>query len=76
MMSVLAALATLTTFVIFVIDMVLWGIVRNRLRGHGARAQYGNANWFTLGALVALGLGYCTAACAVFGNYRRRKHKY
>jgi hypothetical protein len=77
MMSLLSALATITVFVVFVIDMVLWGITRNRFRSHGALAQYGNANWMTLGALVALGIAYCSSALAVFGNYsRRRKHHY
>jgi hypothetical protein len=76
MMSVFSALANLAALVAFVIDMVLWGIVRKRLRALGAKAQYGNANWLTLGALVALAAGYCVAACAIFGNYRRRKYKY
>ena len=73
MMSVFSALANLTALVVFVIDMVLWGIARNRLRGLGLTAQYGNANWLTLGAVVALACGYCVAACAIFGNYRRRR---
>jgi hypothetical protein len=44
-MTLLAALATLVPLVIFVIDMVLFGIARNRLRDNGIPAQYGNANW-------------------------------
>jgi low affinity Fe/Cu permease len=76
MMSVFSALSNLAALVVFVVDMVLWGIVRKRLRGVGATAQYGNANWLTLGALVALAVGYCVAACAIFGNYRRRKYSY
>jgi uncharacterized membrane protein len=47
LMSLCAALATLVTLVIWVIDMSFWGIVRNQIRdsGHeGTSAQYGNAN--------------------------------
>ncbi|KAG6828812.1 hypothetical protein H0H92_006694 [Tricholoma furcatifolium] len=72
-MSLLAGLATLVTLVAFVLDMALFGITRNRIRDAGVSAQYGNANWLTLGALVALLLGFCASACGVFGRYRRRK---
>jgi hypothetical protein len=44
LMSLCAALATLITLTIWVVDMSLWGIVRNRLRSNGAQAEYGNAN--------------------------------
>lgn len=40
-MSLAAALATLCTLVVFIIDMVLWGIARNRIRDQGAQANYG-----------------------------------
>ncbi|KAF8971176.1 hypothetical protein BDZ97DRAFT_1651645 [Flammula alnicola] len=73
MMTLLAGLAMLTTFVVWVIDMILFGIARQRYRDDGQRAQYGNANWLTLGALVALLLGFCTSACGIFGHYRRRR---
>jgi hypothetical protein len=62
MTSLISALATIVTLVVFVVDMVLWGVTRNHLRSDGAHAQYGNANWLTLGALVALGLSYCGAS--------------
>jgi len=74
-MALLAGLATVITFVIWVIDMVLFGIVRNRYRDQGIPAQYGNANWLTLGAVIALLLATCTGACGIFGRYSyRRKH--
>jgi hypothetical protein len=75
-MTLLAALATFLTFIVFIIDMVLFGIARNRLRGQGLVAQYGNANWLTLGAFLALLLGFCTGACGVFGRYRRHNTAY
>ncbi|KAF9462289.1 hypothetical protein BDZ94DRAFT_1261529 [Collybia nuda] len=76
LMTLLSGVAALATLLAFVIDMVLFGITRNRLRGQGMPAQYGNANWMVLGALVALLLGFCASACGVFGRYSRRKDAY
>lgn len=73
LMTLLAGLALLTTFVAWVIDMILFGIARQRYRNTGEKAQYGNANWLTLGALVALLLAFCASACGVFGRYRRKR---
>ena len=73
LMAIAALLAFLVTLVVWVIDMVLWGIVRSRIRdnvGSDSAAQYGNANWLTLGALVALALAFCTGVCGIFGRYR------
>jgi len=75
-MTLLSGLAMLTTFVAWVIDMILFGIARQRYRDDGESAQYGNANWLTLGALVALLLGFCFSACGIFGSYRRRRSGY
>lgn len=75
LMSLSAALATLITLVIWVVDMALWGIVRNRIRDHGpagSKAQYGNANWLVLGAVAALFLGFCSAA---FGSCLPNRRK-
>ncbi|KDR74992.1 hypothetical protein GALMADRAFT_226641 [Galerina marginata CBS 339.88] len=76
LMTLLSSLALLTTLVVWVIDMILFGIARQRYRDAGQRAQYGNANWLTLGALVALMLGFCFSACGIFGTYRRRRESY
>lgn len=73
LMTLLAGLALLTTFVVWIIDMILFGIGRQRYRDTGVKAQYGNANWLTLGALVALLLAFCFSACGVFGHYRRNR---
>jgi hypothetical protein len=73
-MSLVSGLAFLCTLIVWVIDMVLWGIARSVIRDNGASAQYGNANWLTLGALVALFIGFFTGACGIFGSYRRRRH--
>ncbi|KAJ3552361.1 hypothetical protein NP233_g12901 [Leucocoprinus birnbaumii] len=75
-MTLVAGLATLTTLVAWVIDMVLFGIARTRFRDQGLQAQYGNANWLTLGALVALLLGFCASTCGVFGRYGKRRNAY
>ncbi|KAF9050134.1 actin cortical patch SUR7/pH-response regulator pali [Panaeolus papilionaceus] len=72
-MTFFTGLAALTTFIAWVIDMILFGIARQRYRNESIHSQYGNANWLTLGALVALLLGFCASACGVFGRYRRRR---
>jgi len=56
--------------------MALWSIARHELRSNRQQAQYGNAIWITLGALVALLIGFFTGTCGVFGSYRRRRAKY
>jgi len=74
-MSVASALALILTLVIFVIDMVLFGIARNRIRselGSNSAAQYGNANWMVLGALIALMLAFCTSIFGSCGRYSRK----
>ncbi len=73
MMSLFAALATIVTLVAWVLDMVLFGIVHRRMRDQNIDAQFGNALWLTLGALVALLLAFCSSACGVFGSYRRKR---
>jgi hypothetical protein len=75
-MTLVAGLAALTTLAAWVIDMVLFGIARQRFREIGIQAQYGNANWLTLGALVALLMGFCASACGVFGRYGKRRDTY
>jgi hypothetical protein len=75
-MSLFAAIATVCTLVAWAISMALFGIARNHVRDHGGQAQYGNANWIALGGLVALLVGFCTAACGVCGHYRRHRSYY
>ena len=75
-MTIMSVLAFLVTLVAWVIDMILWGIVRDRIRDQGVSAQYGNANWLTLGAMVSLFLAFCTGLCGSFGNYRRSNRYY
>ncbi|KAF8876690.1 hypothetical protein CPB84DRAFT_1795668 [Gymnopilus junonius] len=72
-MTLLSALALLATLIVWIIDIILFGIARGRYRDDGTPAQYGNGNWLTLGALLALLLGFCTSACGIFGRYRRRR---
>jgi len=72
-MSLAAALALLCTLVAWIISTTLFGIERTKLRDYGVNATWGNATWIGLGALVALLLGFCTAACGVFGSYRRNR---
>jgi len=54
---------------IFVIDMVLWNIVKDRLVDAGYTAKLGNANWLTVGAVGACLLSVCTSCCGAFGRF-------
>jgi len=71
-MTLVSALALLTTLVAWVIEMVLFGVARSHMRSRGIDACWGNANWLVLGALVALFFGFFASACGIFGSYRRR----
>jgi len=77
LMTLAAAFAGIVTLVAFVIDMILWSIARSRIRDTGAAssttAQYGNANWLTLGAFVALILAFCAGTLGSCGRYRRQR---
>ncbi|WVQ94884.1 hypothetical protein IAU59_001969 [Kwoniella sp. CBS 9459] len=68
-MALTAALAALVTLVVFVIDMVLWNVLKNRLQDAGYSAGLGNANWFTVGAFAALAFSMCTSACGACGRF-------
>ncbi|KAF9520494.1 hypothetical protein BS47DRAFT_636268 [Hydnum rufescens UP504] len=72
LMTVVSSLALFVTLVVFSIDMILWNIVRNQIRSDtsGNSATLGNANWLTLGAIIALVMGSCAAGCGSFGRYR------
>ena len=71
LMSLCAALAAILTFAAFIIDMVLFGTVRKRFRDQGIPAQYGNANWLTIGALASLLLAFCLGICGVMHRHRK-----
>ena len=77
-MSLSAALATLVTLVAWVLEMIFFGIMRNRVNAHapaGYHATFGNANWLVLGALVSLFLGFCSGIFGACGRYRRRTER-
>ena len=71
-MTIASALATVVTLVAWVLGMVLWGLVKGRFEDQNIPAEWGNANWLGLGAVVALLIGFCASACGIFGRYRRR----
>jgi len=73
-MTLTTTLATLVTLVVWVISMALWGTARSRFRNEGLPAEFGNANWLGLGALVALILAFCAGAVGSCGRYRRRDY--
>lgn len=68
-MTIIAFLALLVTLVAVGIDLALWIIMRRLLNDNGFNAMLGNANWLTIGALAALILGTCTAACGSCGRF-------
>ncbi|ESK96822.1 hypothetical protein Moror_6618 [Moniliophthora roreri MCA 2997] len=73
MLALFSALADLTTLAAFAIDIAIFTIVRNRYRDAGIEAQWGNAIWITLAAVVANLLGFCTGVCGICtGNGRRQ----
>jgi len=63
LMSITAFFALLGALLALAIDLALWIIMRNRTQDAGYYAALGNANWLTVGAVAALILGTCTAAC-------------
>ncbi|KAI0081885.1 pali-domain-containing protein [Panus rudis PR-1116 ss-1] len=75
-MTLVSALALLATLVAWVIEMVLFGVARDHIRDRGFQANFGNANWLVLGALVALLLAFFTSACGIFGSYRAKRARY
>jgi Na+-translocating ferredoxin:NAD+ oxidoreductase RnfA subunit len=73
-MTISAALATTLTFIVFILDMVLFATVRKRFRKQDVSAQFGNANWLTVGALGALLLAFGLAICTVCSRHSRSKY--
>jgi len=75
-MTLFSALAALLTLVIVVIDLALFGVMRQRYRERGISAEYGIAPWLAVGALGALLFAFLASCCGVFGRYRKRKEVY
>ncbi|KAJ7287561.1 pali-domain-containing protein [Mycena rebaudengoi] len=72
-MVLLVSIATVVCLLAFLFDMVLFGIARRAFQHQGITAsRYGNACWLTLGALTSLLLAFSTAACGLFGRYKKR----
>lgn len=75
-MTLLSALATLVTIVVWVISMILFSVAKHHVNDNSGVAKYGNANWIALGALGSLLIGFCFSACGVFGHYRKHREYY
>lgn len=78
MMAILSFFGALVGLVIFVIDMVLWNVLKNRLQDNGVTASLGNANWLTVGAVAAMILAMCASffgACGRFATGRAAGEK-
>jgi len=74
LMTITSSLAFLVIAIAFSVDMILWNIVRTRFKNDGGTATLSNANWLTVGALIALILGSCAAGCGSFGRYKYHGH--
>ncbi|EMD37503.1 hypothetical protein CERSUDRAFT_83243 [Gelatoporia subvermispora B] len=72
-MTLLSALAFLVCLVAWVDEMVLFGIARHHVRERGGSANWGNANWLVLGALVSLFIAFFASLCGSFGPYSNRR---
>ena len=57
------------TVIVWVIDLVLWGIVRKVLKDNKLNAEFGNANWITFGALIALSI-HDSSNCEITCEFR------
>ncbi|ORX39426.1 actin cortical patch SUR7/pH-response regulator pali [Kockovaella imperatae] len=68
-MAIFAFFGLVVALVAFVIDMVLWNVVKNKIEDAGYDATLGNANWFTVGAVGALILCTCTSICGSCGRF-------
>ena len=75
-MTLVSAVAFLVTLVVWIIEMALFGIARDHVRDNGGVADYENANWLVLGALIALFLAFFSSLCGIFGSYRSRRAAY
>ncbi|KAH9942282.1 uncharacterized protein BXZ73DRAFT_74567 [Epithele typhae] len=65
LMAAFSLLAFPIALVAWILEMILFGVARQRLRSHGVDAAWGNANWMVLGALFTLLVGLATFAFAV-----------
>jgi len=72
-MAIICIITFICTAILWIIDMALWGIARGVLRHNGVSAQYGNANWLTLGALGALYVGIFVCSMAA-GDALEKRH--
>ncbi|KAG9012046.1 hypothetical protein FRB93_002189 [Tulasnella sp. JGI-2019a] len=63
------------TLVIFVIDWVLFGILRNHLQNQGYPATYGGAYYLIFGALVALSGALWASRSDLFEVYNHHRNE-
>ncbi|CDZ97306.1 Actin cortical patch SUR7/pH-response regulator PalI [Phaffia rhodozyma] len=70
LMVIASLLALLVTGVAWIINMIAFGIARNRVRNAGGQASYENGEWILLGAFASLILASFFAVCGSFGRFR------
>jgi len=69
LMALFSSLATLFTFLAFILDLALFTIARNEFLKSGWSSQYGNAMWLAMGALAVLALGFYFSTLDVVRSY-------
>ncbi|KAG8998262.1 hypothetical protein FRB94_006960 [Tulasnella sp. JGI-2019a] len=74
-MAICASLTMFVTLVIFVIDWVLFGILRNHLQNQGYPATYGGAYYLIFGALVALSGALWASRSDLFEVYNHHRNE-
>jgi hypothetical protein len=77
LMTLLASiLAAVVTTAVFIIDVVLVAVVRNRIRDETdgrVGLNWGNGVWMVLGATVALWWSLIFSTCGIFQLRRQRR---
>src|ERR1700733_8014400 len=68
-MGMTMSLALLFIVIAFIVDVILFNLIGERIRADGYSAHLGSATWMTLAALILVVLGIGAAGCGAFGYY-------
>jgi multisubunit Na+/H+ antiporter MnhC subunit len=75
-MAFTSTVTALATLIVWVMDMIVFGIARDDYRKQGISANYGAAPWMVLGAFLALVLGSASAGYIALRSYRVTRKVY
>ncbi|KAF9269790.1 pali-domain-containing protein [Marasmius fiardii PR-910] len=74
-MMLFAGLATLVSLAIWVIDIVMFLILRGKFRDENITSELGNAIWIALAAFLAFGVGFICSFCGMCASYRKKERR-